>query len=166
MARREKIILAVMVAVIAYAAWDFLLRPAPQRPAALAPADGSANGFLTQMNETLKQLSASQAHEQMVKRAETPWPADPFGQGPVQAAADQTAAAMPEKEIPRQALLSYTGFIKVGEKLLAIVNGMEYETGEAIEPGGMVVEQITPTQIVLKSGGHKARLTIPLEDNE
>lgn len=164
MSKREKIIVALMAVAVLYGAWE-VLRPKSGKP---LPAKGqsavSDESFVTQMNATLNQLSASKAYEYVMKQATTPWPADPFGQEPFKAEVE--AQATPDAQAPRQIKAAYTGFIKVGEKTMAIINGMEYESGETIDPGGLVVEQIAPHQVVLRPAGQGAKVTIPLEESE
>jgi len=165
MAKREKIILAIMAVVVLYGAWEFLMPKTTRRPPAGASKATADSAFVAQMNETLKQLNASQAHEHVMKQAAEAWPADPFGPEPSFVAAE--TAALPEQApAPRQAKVAYTGFLRVGEKVMAIINGMEYEPGETIEPDGLVLEQIAPHQVVLKSAGQNGKLTVPLEENE
>ena len=57
--------------------------------------------------------------------------------------------------------------MKMGDSRLAIINGMEYEVGEKIEPGGYLIRTITPKQIVLDSTkGKRKRFVLPLEDTQ
>jgi len=130
------------------------------------PAKGigtvSDDGFVAQMNETLNQLSASKVYEHVMKQAMTPWPADPFGQQAFQAEVETQIPA--ETQAPRQIKAVYTGFIKMGEKTMAIINGLEYESGETIDPGGLVVEQIAPHQVILRAAGQGEKVTVPMEE--
>jgi len=163
MSKREKIILVAMAVAVAYGAWEYLVPKSVTRPAAQPSGPGIDSAFVAQMNEAVKQLDLTQSHEHVIQKAATPWQADPFVQ---EAAVAALPEAVPETGAPRQAKVAYTGFITFGGKTMAIINGIEYERGETIEPGGLVVEQILPTQVVLKPEGQGGNLTVPLEDDE
>ena len=62
--------------------------------------------------------------------------------------------------------LLYTGFLEMGDKRLAIINGTEYETGEKLEPGGFVIQSIRPNQVVISPEDRKTKtMILPLEEN-
>jgi hypothetical protein len=55
----------------------------------------------------------------------------------------------------------------MGTKRLAIINGLEYEVGDLLEPAGLVVRKIDPTQVVVAASDQKNKtLIIPMEDVE
>jgi hypothetical protein len=44
---------------------------------------------------------------------------------------------------------------------------MEYQIGDQIEPGGFVVQKISPTQVVIASSeGRKTTFSVPLDETE
>jgi hypothetical protein len=61
----------------------------------------------------------------------------------------------------------YSGFLQMGQKRLAIINGMEYETGDRLEPGGFLLKSISPTRVVIAPRGKKSKsISLPMEDSE
>jgi hypothetical protein len=61
----------------------------------------------------------------------------------------------------------YTGFLRMGDKRLAIINGMEYEVGEILEPGGFTIRSISPSRVVIAPPGRKKKtLILPMEETE
>jgi hypothetical protein len=55
--------------------------------------------------------------------------------------------------------------MKMGEKTFAIINGLEYAAGDALEQGDYTVRSITPTQVVIVSSrDSKQRFVFPLEE--
>jgi hypothetical protein len=61
----------------------------------------------------------------------------------------------------------YTGFLRMGEKKLAIINGMEYEAGDILEPDGFIIRSISPSRVVIAPAGKKKKtLTLPMEETE
>jgi hypothetical protein len=55
----------------------------------------------------------------------------------------------------------------MGDKRLAIINGMEYETGDILEPDGFIIRNITPSRVVIAPAGKKKKtLILPMEETE
>ena len=53
----------------------------------------------------------------------------------------------------------------MGDKRFAIINGLEYTTGDELEQGGFVVRSITPSQVVIFSTDRsKKKFVFPLEE--
>jgi hypothetical protein len=51
-----------------------------------------------------------------------------------------------------------------GNKVLALINGMEYQVGEELESGGYVVLEIDPEKVVLQGKGRGGRITVPFTE--
>jgi hypothetical protein len=61
----------------------------------------------------------------------------------------------------------YTGFLRMDDKRLAIINGMEYEVGDSLEPGGFVIRSISAGRVVIAPPGKKKKtITLPMEETE
>ena len=55
----------------------------------------------------------------------------------------------------------------MGDKRLAIINGMEYETGDILESGGGIIRKIFPDHVVISPrGGNKKTMTLPMEETD
>jgi hypothetical protein len=53
----------------------------------------------------------------------------------------------------------------MGDKKFAVINGLEYTTGDELVQGGFIVGSITPSQVVIISTGrNKKRFVFPLEE--
>jgi hypothetical protein len=60
---------------------------------------------------------------------------------------------------------TYSGYLEMADKKLAIINGIEYKAGEMIvNGGGYIVSSIFPTRVALELIGGKNRITLPLEE--
>jgi hypothetical protein len=71
---------------------------------------------------------------------------------------------VPQKSIP-DLNVSYTGFLRMGDKRFAIINGVEYASGDRLDQGEYMVSSITPSQVVIVSTGRsKKRFIFPLEE--
>ena len=58
----------------------------------------------------------------------------------------------------------YTGYLEVGRKRMAIINGMEYREGEALDIKGFVLKSVSPTKVVIENRGIGATLNVPLQE--
>ena len=56
---------------------------------------------------------------------------------------------MPEAQVDRDKY-QFTGFVRVGDRSLAVINGREYQVGEQLESGGFEVSEISPDAVVLQ----------------
>jgi hypothetical protein len=125
------------------------------------------NAFITKVAEASK-AGLSKEDKYIISRAESPWKQDPL--------TTVELTARPEDEINRkqqqvaqttgpQLNVSYTGFMQMGDKRFAIINGLEYTTGDELEQGGFVVRSITPSQVVIFSTDRsKKKFVFPLEE--
>ena len=50
-----------------------------------------------------------------------------------------------------------TGYVEIGTRRLAIINGEEYETGDRITGSPYMVRDISPEQVVLGDTGNRSR---------
>ena len=152
--KREKIILGGMGAAILcsviYLVWPAPEPPSPEMtPQKLADSTKAAEAQLQSLERI--QLSAREIH--VVTNAQEPWPQDPLAPKPPEA----------EATVERDKF-QYTGYIKLGESHLAVINGREYQVGEQLESGGLEVVEITPEAVVLQGLGRKNRVRIPYQD--
>jgi uncharacterized protein YdeI (BOF family) len=51
----------------------------------------------------------------------------------------------------------------MGDKRLAIINGVEYETGEELELAGYIVERIEPLKLVIRDKEKQITIIVPIE---
>ena len=61
--------------------------------------------------------------------------------------------------------VSYTGFMQMGDKKFAIIDGLEYTAGDELVQGGFEVRSITPRQVVIVSTDRsKKKFIFPIEE--
>ena len=165
MTRREKIIVGAMVLAVIYAVY-ILFFAAPRKPKPFAKPGGngqqleSLNAFITKVAEKSKtRLSKKEAY--ILKKAQEKWAQDPL-------AKLRDGKLAQQKNAKAQVLkgkLQYSGFLQMGTRRLAIINGMEYENGDKLEPGGYVIGSIHPNQVVLITlDGSRRKFILPLEE--
>jgi len=152
--KRERILLGAMGTAVLVTAvimfWPGGQPPSPEMtPAKLAESQKAAEGQV----QALELIKLQERESYAVKNAQLPWPGDPFAPKPPD----------PEAQVDR-AKFQYTGFIKLGNRNLAVINGREYQVGESLDTGGFEVLEITAEAVVLQSTGRKNTVRIPYQD--
>jgi len=165
MNRREQIIILLAVLMAAYGVLDYFVlskkgasgKDEDKVTAAVQQADtfaATATARLTAMSVKNKGRSLSYTK----KMAETPWPRDPFitHTKVIEKEEQLSDADMPE--------MIYSGFIKLGNRILGVINGMEYRVGELVVDIGYKVHQITASKVILLTESNKQIIIYLQED--
>ena len=164
MSKREKILVGLTILTVFYGIYVWFL--ASPQPAAVAVDDKKdqkeLNAFILKVAEkTAAKLSKNQAYA--LQKAQEQWERDPLIQ--IEPKAPEQVEDQPEPVLTTKAI--YTGFLRMGDKRLAIINGMEYEIGDILEPDGFIVRSISPSRVVIAPPGKKKKtLTLPMEETE
>ena len=112
-------------------------------------SDGPALDFAQKVIQKLKEDNSLTRDLFTIRSAERKWEKDPFLK------TDTLLSDSPKHEIHENATVSggtqsnfvYTGFIEAGAQRLAIINGMEYASGDAIDDQGYYLSRIHPHQV-------------------
>jgi hypothetical protein len=164
MSNREKIIVALMVITLILGVYMIFFE-SPKQTSAINPEGARElellNTFITKVAEKTKS-GPSKEQAYILNKAQTAWKQDPFVQLETKKVEVDTG---PEPVL--DARVQYTGFLQMGEKRLAIINGMEYEAGDQLEPGGFIIRRILPNQVVVvPPGKNKKTMILPMEETE
>ena len=164
MTNREKIIVGLAALALSYGALELLL---PRAKIALVPQPQSLEGlnaFITKVADATR-VGTAEAGAIVIQKAEAAWKQDPFLE--IQKAKAVKPPDKPTTETARLPNLVYNGFMELGSKRLAIINGQEYEAGDKLSPGGFTIKSILPTRVVLVSAqGEGAPIVLPLQESE
>ena len=163
---RQIVILAVMLLAALYAGYDFLSKGRKGATAVDTGKKVEELGVLVKDITTILTKDApSPAAAHMIGQAEAPWPRDPFYEkiearevSVTREMAQETALAAVKGKI------LYTGYLDTGRKKIAIINGNEYISGNAIDVEGYVLKSIDPTRITLYNKATNLTIEIPLQD--
>jgi hypothetical protein len=167
--KRQILIFAVMLLAVLYGAYEFFSTERKgQAVVATAKKAADLNTFIGDITLTLTKDTASPVDAHMIKRAETPWLRDPFyerksyrqltvADKPVQAGGAATFSVEKSK-------FNYTGYLDMGSKKIAIVNGSEYAAGDALDVDGYVLNGIYPDRIVIYHRENRRTFDIPLQE--
>jgi len=162
MSKREKIILAFVFIAVIYGGYQFLFPPPSKTTSVKAENEiKMAKKLVKDITEHLNKANLSETERYTISRAEAQWLTDPFynKKRPTKKEASKDTSSARQK-----ISFTYSGYIEIGEKRLAIINGMEYQTGEELEIGEWIVRGIYPTRVVIGIKGNKVKRTIPLEE--
>jgi len=166
MTTREKIIVGLMVLAMVYGVYTIFFAGPPEETAFKTGGDKeleTLNLFIAKVAEKTKNsLSNKQAY--VLQKAQTDWKQDPLLQIEPEMSPDEIEAHQP---LVLESKILYTGFLQMGDKRLAILNGIEYEIGDRLDPGGLIVREIYPNHVVIGSPDVKSKKVIlPMEEIE
>ena len=142
--KRQIIILSVAVLLVLFAVYELLIaRPSAKKVKAdVAPVETAT--FTDTLRSDLMIGKVTGVDAYIAERAETEWDRNPFmetnayrefvgketGGGPV-------------------AKIIYSGYVDAGKKKMAIINGWEYEAGQALDIEGYLLKKVMPSRILI-----------------
>jgi hypothetical protein len=107
----------------------------------------------------------------MIKNAETPWRHDPFFER-----SSYREWLIPKEPVPvstaggaspspaQKGQFNYTGYVDMGNKKVAIINGSEHAVGDALDVEGFVLNGIYPSRILIYNKETKRTLDVSLQE--
>jgi hypothetical protein len=171
MTTREKIIVGIMILTIIYGAYTLFFSGAPKVATRVVQAESVADlqQFVIQVAGKLQQTEPSGAQLHSFEQAGRNWQKDPF----LRSVAGLTAElerSLPV-EVPKKAPkpvekpdLAFTGYLQMGAKRMAIINGVEYEEGEMLPATGYFIRSISPKSVVVGKIGDSRSHVLPLDE--
>jgi hypothetical protein len=148
--QREKVILIIAFAAVVYAVYALFLSGSPQ-PSYSSPEGQleTARTFASDMSTAMIKDDTSSADTYVITKAATEWAREPFlvSEKPIKSRTVQAETDEESHEVP----FLFTGYLRAGDKTLAVINGMEYEIGETLDPGGFTVRNISRTQVFIEN---------------
>lgn len=166
MSKREKIILAVMVLVVIYGVYSLFFASAKKIAGGVPKKNPQEiNQFVMGVAARLSdEASTKQAH--VLALAKSEWPRDPFlALKPPEETRTVVETVAPEK-LPEETF-TYSGYLQMGDRTLAIINGIEYETGDRLEKDGSIVKKIGPERVVIGPRSNRGKdRTLKLEESK
>jgi len=161
---REKIIIISAVAsMIAYLVYALLPGGTTRLPTENEAQQLEAtHAFVPDMSKILTQDDTLKADTYILTQAATEWRQKPFlvSEKPIEADGSPASTAESTETIP----FRYTGYLEAGDKKLAVINGMEYEVGEGLAPGGYVVKDISLAQVIVEKSDDRTAIMLPLDE--
>lgn len=164
MGKREKIILSLMVlSIFLYGIYHFSsIKPSDTGIKGPEKKEAKLNKFVADIAVKLKKKDISRTDKHIIAMAKSEWAGDPF-----------LRVALPVESQPKQERVAasalnvnfiYSGYMEMGDNRLAVINGMEYVVGEKLDPGGYIVNSISPAQVVIGIEGTNQTIVLPVEE--
>jgi len=169
MSKREKMIVVAMVIAVAYEAFSFLFDSSAGKKKVMNSENSKEelNKFVLEVAGKLTHTKASDLTTYALARAksEAGWENNLFiEQIPQESLEKEVMAAEEEALSVLEAGLKYSGFVIMGEKSFAVINGMEYRVGEELDQGGYFVHRISPIEVEIKALLGEESAILPLEE--
>lgn len=149
MKKREAIIVSIAVLIGIYGLLDTLVFSGKSRREETGRMTAAVEGIASFVQTAETGLSATarkndfQDMAYLISKAEAEWEKDPFRVYPSEYEKEPSEAG----DLSRG--LIYSGFIKAGGRCLAVINGLEYTTGETIRDRDLRIAGIAPDELVL-----------------
>lgn len=151
-----------MVLSLVYGFFIFFIE-APGKKGAMGQSSKleSLNKFISHVAELTKE-SLSEIDSYIIEKAPKQWDKDPLLSSDMefQFKAESTEADVSALKVN----IKYTGYLNMGAKNFAILNGLEYEEGEELEKGGFILRKVYPERVIIVIKGKQEEITIPLEE--
>ncbi|MGV8059420.1 MAG: hypothetical protein AB2L12_15565 [Smithellaceae bacterium] len=161
--KRQIIIIIIAIAVILYGAYAILLSGGVKQKDAKEsnPAPGKDSHINSIAGDLIKNpLNVVDAY--IVGRAEADWEKNPFWEkGSYREWANRDNAKT--KDDPAAKII-YSGYVDVGKKKMAVINGVEYSVGEKLEIDGYVLKKITAAKVVISNKNTGTQLDIFIQE--
>jgi hypothetical protein len=163
MSVREKIVVALMLLTVSYGLYSWLSPGAPA-PGGTEKASGASQqieALVANLAQTFDQSNTLEHDRLLLERAEEAWTARLFLEKAFGAASLEAVSSTGEGGAPGEAALVYSGYIAVGARQVAVINGIEYEAGDQLDQSALVLRRIQPDLVTLGTA-EKDLLSVPL----
>lgn len=165
MSRREKIIVFIAFLTVLYGAYDFFIA-SPAKKSKNIPVVRSStpvtktvetNKLVKEISDVLEENETIKAETYVAVSAEKEWKNDPFSVSDVLHSNKANVSIGRLKEIR----LIYSGYLEIGSRKIAVINGMDYQVGDELEMNGYTVKHITPSSVTVVNKKHGDKITVP-----
>ena len=165
MTTREKIIVGIMILAVVYGVYTIFFAAPREEFAFKSGGDKELDALNTFVNKVAEKTKSSLSKEKayILQKAQADWKQDPL----IQLLPKKTKEAEQAQPLVLDSKMLYTGFLQMGDKRLAIINGTEYEIGDRLETDGLIIRNIQPNHVVIASPDKKyKKVILPMEDVE
>ena len=156
-----------MALVVVYGFYALFLEAPPSRGLTSTAAAGkleAINKFISKVAVMTKD-SLSDIDSYVVENMTVKWTKDPLLNTQKDIKFDNSGSRLADAN-GEQLGINYTGFLQMGNKSMAIINGLEYESGDTLQPEGYTVGAIYPNRVIILIRGGKQRVSVSLEETQ
>lgn len=169
MTKREKIILSIMFLAIIWGGYMLFYNSEDTSSLKTSEVNIIENDaeIMKDLGSKLAQQKPSKLESRLIDLAKDPWTKDPFltpakglhSEGPDTEKKEKRTTV---PSVPEVANYVYSGYLKVGSKRLAIINGLEYEEGESLFPAGCYLSKVRENHVIIGIVGKDTTISLPL----
>lgn len=156
MQTREKIIVFAALLAATYGAYSLFSASPNGRDSSTSSSDtpGDSRAFITALAGAMKKEDKADYGLYVMMRAESKWDKDPFFDrvNPFKSQLSGKDTLTPEEhkgKLPGGVSFTYSGYLEIGQERMAIINGLEYQAGESLEPSSFILREIYPKMVVI-----------------
>lgn len=152
-----------MMLSLLYGMYVFLLSPKKLLTYSEAEKSIDATAFIQEINTTLGKTALNEFESHAMKQIKAEWTNNPFYEQKL----GRDAAKESGKTAEILMSLNYTGYLEIGEKKMAIINGIEYGAGEPLyikDGEEYMIKNIYPSKVVIQNGADKAVFEVLLQE--
>jgi hypothetical protein len=163
MQKREKQLLGVMAVVLMVGAYMYAF--APGKPASGPAATGASKAMVDEVVKNIDQAKLTSQEAYRLGLLTDNATGNPFfgGRGGISLEEERGQGGDGQEFL-------YSGYMKIGYKLFAVVNGVEYAVGDELAEGGLRVQAIDKNFVMLErtdgSTGRKLTRRVPLVEDD
>ena len=162
--KRQWFILGLTAIAILYAAFDFLMPKKKNVEVDVKQQSEELNSFITTLTAGVGKDTSKDLLYLIFSRAEKEWTNDPFlDDNLLRSLTEEKARGKVEAVAPKIEFV-YAGYLEVDKKRIAIINGVEYTEGEALDIKGYVLKTVSPTRVVIENLANSSSLNVPLQE--
>jgi hypothetical protein len=158
--KREIIILAIAGLFILYAGYVYLFAGSTSKKVATSGDSVKMETSLSGLKDDLNRSKLSDLDAYVVRKTGVNGSRNPFLTRDLYrswVAKDGSAGNMLIKIV-------YSGYVESGKNRMAIINGLEYRTGEQLKEEGYILKQITPLKVLIFDKRTGTELDIPIQE--
>ena len=161
MSKREIIIVFAALVAIMYAVYSlFIASSSKQITNDTTMKKAEAVRSIANFSAILDKDALTKTDIYIITRSEAEWEKDPFLKTEL-----AKELKIPKQPVPLEEKISFTysGYIEMGDKRMAIINDVEYETDDELELTGYIVERIDPLEVIISDIERQRKITVPIE---
>lgn len=159
--KRQIIIIAIAAVALLYGAYTVFSGGKGQKDnPKINPVEKSS--YVNNIAGDFMKNALSLSDTYIVERAEADWEKNPFWEkSSYREWANKDKAKTTESSTAK---IIYSGYIDIGQKQMAVLNGIEYSIGDELEINGYVLKKITALKVVLSNKSIGSELEIPIQE--
>ena len=158
--KREIIILVIAALFILYAVYAYFIAGSVSKKVKLGAGSSKIETFTSELTSDLNKNKISDFDKYVVKRAGIDIGKNPFLKKDLY----REWVEKDNKGNSAAAKIIYSGYVDSRKNIIAIINGVEYRTGEKLAEEGYILKHITPSKVLIFDKRTGSNLEIPIQE--